>query len=206
MKTFPIQSKLGTNQAVPYDLVLKCEKRLMRNHGGQSVERLAQRGGLCWSELVCGLLDIGLFEEKAEQMHQDEKLAFAEYNNWRAKNAVRERIANPVEALRAVLALFPADVSDDGSGRVGFTPEFIRQVEDARAMLAEFDKAPAQLVWLNLGDGSFSEAFSASDSQFAEPNKLVDMSDSIASPLWKLIEFRCLNDVEFAFDKNMRLR
>lgn len=206
MKTFPIQSNTLRNQAVPYELVLKCERRLMRNHGGQTVERLAQRGGLCWSELVCGLLDINLYSPEAEALHADEKLAIAEYNNWRAKHAVRERVANPIEALRAVLAIFPKDVSDDGSGRTGFEPEFVRAVEDARAMLASFDKAPTKMVWLNLEDGKFSIAFRASDGTYAQPDKLVEDSDRIAKPLWKLIEFRCLNDAEFEFDGNMRLR
>lgn len=205
-RTFPIQSALTSNQAVPYDLVLKVEKRLEKNHN-QSAEMLARRGGLSWSELVCALLDLPLFSKEAERFHADEKLAFAEYRNYLAKHAVARKVANPVEALRAVLALFPADVSKDPNDtRIGFKPEFVKAVEDAREMLAAFDAQPSKLVWLNLEDGTFGESFEPSPSGYAHPDELVKTSDSIAKPLWKLIEFRCLNDSEFTFTNDMRLR
>lgn len=205
-RTFPIQSALTTNQAVPFELVLKVEKRLEKNHN-QTAEMLARRGGLSWSELVCALLDLPLFSQEAERFHADEKLAFAEYRNYLAKHAVARKVANPIEALRAVLALFPADVSNDpNDSRIGFKPEFVKAVEDAREMLAAFDAQPSKLVWLNLEDGSFGESFDPSPSGYAHPDELVKSSDSIAKPLWKLIEFRCLNDSEFTFTNDMRLR
>lgn len=46
---------------VPWDWVDKFARRLDRNHG-QTVLRLAERGGLCASEIWCAANDRGLFE------------------------------------------------------------------------------------------------------------------------------------------------
>ena len=40
-------------------------KRADRNHG-QTLERLRERGGLCWEEMAACLLDKGLWDEKFE--------------------------------------------------------------------------------------------------------------------------------------------
>lgn len=42
---------------VPYEVVKEHESQAMKNHGGQTVDRLAQRGGLAWDELYCTLTD-----------------------------------------------------------------------------------------------------------------------------------------------------
>ena len=49
MKMFPV---LGANCTVPFDLVKSHEDQVFKNHG-QSIERLAERGGLGWEELAC---------------------------------------------------------------------------------------------------------------------------------------------------------
>jgi hypothetical protein len=57
MKEFPV---LNTNgETIPYELVKKHEKQVMINHGGQTVERISERGGLDWVELFCVLNDRG---------------------------------------------------------------------------------------------------------------------------------------------------
>ncbi len=43
--------------SVPWDLVAAHERQAARNHGGQSLERLAERGGLGLIELAFVLLD-----------------------------------------------------------------------------------------------------------------------------------------------------
>lgn len=57
-KRFPVQDELINPQynyglkSVPYDFVLEHEKQMMENHGGQTVQRMAERGGLSARELV----------------------------------------------------------------------------------------------------------------------------------------------------------
>ncbi len=61
MKTFPILSsygkdrqeheRLGAPTSVPWDLVAPHEEQAQRNHG-QSLQRLAERGGLSLPELA----------------------------------------------------------------------------------------------------------------------------------------------------------
>lgn len=65
MKTFPIlkscvdrcrEQGFHSPLVVPYELVERHEKQARVNHG-QSVERLAQRGGLSWLELLLVITD-----------------------------------------------------------------------------------------------------------------------------------------------------
>lgn len=52
---FPI---LGSEpkEYIPLDIVKSHEKQALRNHG-QSLQRLAERGGLGWIEMLCVLED-----------------------------------------------------------------------------------------------------------------------------------------------------
>jgi hypothetical protein len=52
--TFPI---LGSTDYIPYELVEEHEEQAMKNHGGQTVEKLAKRGGLNYQELACVLVN-----------------------------------------------------------------------------------------------------------------------------------------------------
>ena len=58
MRMFPVLHD-AMFRAVPWDMVAPHEARAKRNHD-QSLERLAQRGGLSPLELVCVLSDRGL--------------------------------------------------------------------------------------------------------------------------------------------------
>lgn len=49
--------RLGCPRTVPLALVAPHEAQAMQNHGGQTLARLAERGGLSPGELVCTLLD-----------------------------------------------------------------------------------------------------------------------------------------------------
>lgn len=54
-RLFPILSPLGQRpeekQRVPWDFVASHEAQALKNHG-QTLERLAERGGLSWGELL----------------------------------------------------------------------------------------------------------------------------------------------------------
>lgn len=60
---FPI---LGTKECVPFELVKEHEAQVLKNHGGQTVERLAERGGLSYQELACVLLNHPFNEKLSE--------------------------------------------------------------------------------------------------------------------------------------------
>ncbi|SOY56839.1 hypothetical protein [Cupriavidus taiwanensis] len=75
MKTFPIlescvrrcrEQHFSSPLVVSFDLVKRHEAQALANHG-QSVERLAQRGGLSWLELLLVLTDKPLFGEHADR-------------------------------------------------------------------------------------------------------------------------------------------
>lgn len=53
MNEFPV---LGTQETVPWNVICQHEKQAMSNHG-QSLKRLAERGGLDYSEILAILED-----------------------------------------------------------------------------------------------------------------------------------------------------
>lgn len=57
-RQYPVLGTLGARQQeyIPWDVLAPHEARAIRNHC-QTLERLAERGGLAWSEIVCILLD-----------------------------------------------------------------------------------------------------------------------------------------------------
>lgn len=57
-KMYPVLGALGAKQKeyIPWDVLTPHEDRALRNHC-QTLEELAARGGLAWSEIVCILLD-----------------------------------------------------------------------------------------------------------------------------------------------------
>lgn len=72
MRTFPIllghtreekRSNAGCPKSVPWSLVVPHEKQALRNHGGQSLEKLAHRGGLSPRELCLVLMGRPLFPD-----------------------------------------------------------------------------------------------------------------------------------------------
>ncbi len=56
-RQFPVLNATGRITSVPWRLVATHEAQAKRNHGGQSLERLAQRGGLSWPELFAVMAD-----------------------------------------------------------------------------------------------------------------------------------------------------
>jgi hypothetical protein len=75
VKTFPIlescirrcrEQHFHSPLVVSFDLVKRHEKQAMANHS-QTVERLAERGGLSWLELLLVLTDMPLYGEYADR-------------------------------------------------------------------------------------------------------------------------------------------
>lgn len=50
---------IGTKpqEYIPHEVLIPHEERAIYNHGGQSLKRLAERGGLSWYEILCVLED-----------------------------------------------------------------------------------------------------------------------------------------------------
>jgi Asp-tRNA(Asn)/Glu-tRNA(Gln) amidotransferase B subunit len=85
VKTFPIlnscvrrchEQHFSTPLVVSFDLVKRHEKQAMANHS-QTVERLAERGGLSWFELLMVLTDSGSSSEYFKRI-RDRNLTEAE--------------------------------------------------------------------------------------------------------------------------------
>lgn len=56
MKEFPIMAKKG-KEYIPYDVIKLHEEQALKNHCGQTLDRLAERGGLSWAEAYAVLTD-----------------------------------------------------------------------------------------------------------------------------------------------------
>lgn len=55
-KMFPIINS-RPYQSIPWDMLTPHEAQAERNHGGQTLKRLAERGGLSWAEALAVLTD-----------------------------------------------------------------------------------------------------------------------------------------------------
>lgn len=55
-KRFPILNS-NPKEYIPWEIIQKHEKQALKNHGGESLEILAKRGGLSWYEAQCVLSD-----------------------------------------------------------------------------------------------------------------------------------------------------
>ena len=71
MKTFPILIDYKIRnydgiRTVPWDFIEPARKQIEANHG-QTLERLAERGGLCWYEILCGLQKQKLFKNNIDK-------------------------------------------------------------------------------------------------------------------------------------------
>lgn len=66
MRDFPIQHN-PVRESIPWDMVAPHERQALMNHGGQSLERLAERGGLSACEAVAVLED-----RQWRRMHKSE--------------------------------------------------------------------------------------------------------------------------------------
>lgn len=54
---FPVLQPGKPQEYIPYNIIAPHEAQAMRNHGGQSLQRLAERGGLDWTEIFAVLKD-----------------------------------------------------------------------------------------------------------------------------------------------------
>lgn len=78
---FPVlQPGHQPQEYIPYNIIAPHEAQAMRNHGGQTLQRLAERGGLDWTEILAVLRDktwkemgYGLHcsEEEAKKARED---------------------------------------------------------------------------------------------------------------------------------------
>lgn len=62
----------GTSESIDWNLIEAHREQAMKNHG-QTLERLAEQGGLRWNELLWVLLDVGLNEIKLDSKEKYEK-------------------------------------------------------------------------------------------------------------------------------------
>ena len=53
---FPVLQPDKKEEYIPYNVIAPHEAQAMKNHG-QTLQRLAERGGLCWSEMLAVLKD-----------------------------------------------------------------------------------------------------------------------------------------------------
>ncbi len=88
-RTFPILSGSrplkGTPMSVPWNFVEPGRVMAQHNHG-QTLERLAERGGLSPGELRCALEGRGLFDEKwtPERAELDVKWLLEALAKWKS--------------------------------------------------------------------------------------------------------------------------
>jgi len=63
-KRFPVLKSPGDIKSVPWDLVEPHREQAMKNHQ-QTLERLAERGGLAWCELFAVMNGMSWFDLKS---------------------------------------------------------------------------------------------------------------------------------------------
>lgn len=65
---------IGTEpkQYIPYEVLLSHEERAIQNHG-QTLERLAERGGLSWFEILCVLEEKNILDNEIKRMSDKER-------------------------------------------------------------------------------------------------------------------------------------
>ena len=56
MKEFPIMTNKG-KEYIPYNVIKPHEEQALKNHCDQTLDRLAERGGLSWAEAYAVLTD-----------------------------------------------------------------------------------------------------------------------------------------------------
>lgn len=95
MKRFPIIMAHGRAGAVPWGFVERFRVQIERNHD-QSLERLAQRGGLSFYELWCGLEGKRLVDVPKREVRETvfRPLVEAAIEEWQAKVAQEISRAN----------------------------------------------------------------------------------------------------------------
>lgn len=87
-RKFPV---IGTNQKeyIPWDVLTPHEKQALRNHCGQSLECLAERGGLSWNEILPILKDKTWREFPMLPDNEAKKIVLEYVSEWKTKKAVQ---------------------------------------------------------------------------------------------------------------------
>lgn len=82
-RKYPI---IGTNpqEYIPWDVLAPHETQAEINHGGQSLERLAQRGGLSWQEVYAIINDKTWRQIKVPTMQEAKKAVLKHVVAWEA--------------------------------------------------------------------------------------------------------------------------
>ena len=115
---------------------------------------------------------------------------------------------NAADALRAVLALFPEQLNLDKSKST--TSAFEKVIEDAKAILKDYEESPLRYVWLDTGTGQFSNSWSWDEHRAGTREDVLDYWHKVKndgkSHTHKLIEYRSLTDLEFQFYHIMKLK
>ena len=101
-RKFPIQD----GPSVPWEFMVSHEAQHKKNHGGQTLERMAQRGGLGATEAWCCVNGMGLWpthdtKEGMAKAHQD-WIALAERVNreWNEKSIQAEVLATCIRGAK----------------------------------------------------------------------------------------------------------
>lgn len=82
IRKYPI---IGTNpqEYIPWHVLAPHESQAQKNHGGQSLERLAQRGGLSWQEIYAIINDKAWSQIKIPPMPEAKKAVLEYVSAWK---------------------------------------------------------------------------------------------------------------------------
>ena len=78
MKEFPLLSEMQNRfvkVGVPWEMAESARKQIEHNHG-QTLERLAARGGLSYAELYCGVKGLSIGAILKNELPSDEQIEF----------------------------------------------------------------------------------------------------------------------------------
>lgn len=122
-------------RSVPWSLLAPHERQAKDNHGGQTLVRLAERGGLGITEMVC-VIDGKPFSEVLKYKNEEEALPRL-LELLAAHEATRPKVRSPREVAEAALA-------DEDIYRCGDEPVSVgvqQRLEDAVTTAIEHDRA-----------------------------------------------------------------
>lgn len=139
MKEFPIMKNKG-KEYIPYDVIKPHEEQAMKNHG-QTLDRLAERGGLGWSEAYAVLTDSKIpfcdeyisdefYEKKVKEIVSNTKLT--EHLKFNGGTSMDFLTNLDSETLKAELLAF-LELGDDEfdiSSMGEFEEQFVEFIKD----------------------------------------------------------------------------
>jgi len=175
LKHFPIlKSKIGP-KSVPAMFVYLHEAQCERNHG-QTANRLAERGGLNWSELFAVLHD-----KPFRSMHEQE---------------AHDGCMSYMDSLAAQRHASQYAFTDEGIAR--------QAAHDAAPKLEPRYRFVWLNLADGSFSESWQEGEHPPESSLHEEKLAAEAGDR--APLFKLIKYVCMSDSNFTFDHHMKLR